>query len=117
MAPCSYPDNYQKQIYGNWWGVTIQNGITVQPGPNPNLGNIENADTTDDGLNIIYGNVQGAQILYDVYNNCTNDIYAQNNDWGVYDSTLIENHIFHKVDNNCMGLVKFMPFSNLFLLS
>ena len=64
------------------------------------LGNIENADTTDDGLNIFYGNVQGTD-TFDVYNNCTNDIYAQNNDWRVYDSTLIENHVYHKVDNAC----------------
>ena len=39
------------------------------------------------------------------------DIYAQNNDWGVYDSTLIETHVYHKVDNNLHGLIKFMPFS------
>ena len=53
----------RNRIYGNWWGVTIQVGITGQPGANPNLGNIENADTTDDGLNIIYGNVQGSNSL------------------------------------------------------
>ena len=85
-------------IYGNWWGITIQNGTTVQAGPNPNIGNIENADTTDDGLNIIKNNIQGSDV-YDLYNNCTNDIMAQNNDWGVYDSTLIEDHVFHKVDD------------------
>ncbi|WP_337866734.1 right-handed parallel beta-helix repeat-containing protein, partial [Ignavibacterium sp.] len=72
-------------IHGNWWGITIQNGSTVQAGPQPNIGNIENSDTTDDGMNIIYGNVQGLNV-YDLYNNCTNDIYAQNNDWRVYDS-------------------------------
>ncbi len=97
-------------IYGNWWGITIQNGTTVQAGPDPNIGNVENADTTDDGLNIIYNNIQGSNV-YDLYNNCTNDIMAQNNDWGVYDSTLIEDHIFHKVDDTTHGLVVFMPFS------
>ena len=97
-------------IYGNWWGITIQNGTSVQAGPSPNIGNIENADTTDDGLNIIYNNIQGSDV-YDLYNNCTNDIMAQNNDWGVYDSTLIEDHIFHKVDDPAHGLVVFMPFS------
>ena len=70
---------------------------------NPNLGNIENADTTDDGLNIIYGNIQGSNV-YDLYNNTIDPIYAQNNDWGVYDSTLIEDHIFHKVDSSALGL-------------
>ena len=100
----------RNRIYGNWWGVTIQVGITGQPGANPNLGNIENADTTDDGLNIIYGNVQGSNV-YDLYNNTLDPIYAQNNDWGVYDSTLIEDHIFHQVDSLALGLVRFMPFS------
>ncbi len=98
-------------IYGNWWGVTIQIGITGQPGANPNLGNLDNADTTDNGLNNIYGNVQSSNV-YDLYNNTFDPIYAQNNDWGVYDSTLIEDHIFHFVDDSTLGLVTFMPFSN-----
>lgn len=97
-------------IYGNWWGVTIQIGITGQPGANPNLGNLENADTTDNGLNNIYGNIQGANV-FDLYNNTHDIIYAQNNDWGVYDSTEIEAHIFHIVDDTTLGLVKFMPFA------
>jgi hypothetical protein len=98
-------------IYGNWWGVTIQIGIAGQPGANPNLGNVENADTTDNGLNIIYGNIQGSNI-YDLYNNTLDPIFAQNNDWRVYDSTLIEDHIYHQVDSLALGLVRFMPFSN-----
>ena len=109
-SPFNTPIITQNEIYGNWWGITIQNGTTVQAGPNPNLGNIENADTTDDGMNIFYGNVQGTD-TFDVYNNCTNDIYAQNNDWGVYDSVAIENRVFHKVDNAAHGLIKFVPFS------
>jgi hypothetical protein len=100
----------QNEIYGNWWGVTIQNGTIVQAGPQPNLGNIENADTTDDGMNIIYNNIQGTDV-FDLYNNCTNDIWAQNNDWRVYDSLSIEQHIFHKADDPAHGLVKFIPFS------
>lgn len=109
-SPFNTPIITQNEIFGNWWGITIQNGTTVQAGPNPNLGNIENADTTDDGLNIFYGNIQGAD-TFDVYNNCTNDIYAQNNDWKVYDSTMIETHVYHKTDNNLHGLIKFMPFA------
>lgn len=98
-------------IYGNWWGVTIQVGVAGQPAANPNLGNIENADTTDDGLNIIYNNIQGSDV-YDLYNNTPDPIYAQNNDWGVYDSASIEDHIVHFVDDTTLGLVTFMPFSN-----
>jgi len=109
-SPTNQPIITQNEIYGNWWGITIQNGTTVQVGPNPNIGNIENADTTDDGMNIIYNNIQGTD-TFDVYNNCTNDVYAQNNDWRVYDSTSIEQHVFHKVDDATHGLVKFIPFS------
>ncbi len=96
-------------IHDNWWGITIQNGTTVQEGPQPNIGNTENIDTTDDGFNKIYDNIQAGGV-FDLYNNCTNNIYAQNNDWGVYDSAAIENHIFHKVDNAAHGTVFFMPF-------
>lgn len=109
-SPFNQPVITRNEISGNWWGITIQNGTTVQTGPQPNIGNIENADTTDDGMNIIYNNIQGADV-FDLYNNCTNDVYAQNNDWGVYDSTTIESHIFHKVDNALHGLIKFVPFS------
>ena len=97
-------------IYGNWWGITIQIGIAGQPGPQVNLGNIENADTTDDGMNIIFGNIQGSDV-YDLYNNTLETVYAQNNDWGVYDSVSIEDHIFHFVDDSTLGLVIFTPFS------
>ena len=109
-SPFNTPVITHNTIYGNWWGITIQNGTTVQAGPNPNLGNVENTDTTDDGQNIIYGNIQGADV-FDLYNNCTNDVFAQNNDWRVYDSTSIEQHVFHKVDNAVHGLIKFVPFS------
>jgi hypothetical protein len=97
-------------IYGNWWGITIQIGIAGQPAPQVNLGNIENADTTDDGMNIIFGNIQGSDV-YDLYNNTLETVYAQNNDWGVYDSASIEDHIVHFVDDSTLGLVIFTPFS------
>jgi len=109
-SPFNQPLIKNNRIYNNWWGITIQNGTTVQAGPQPNIGNVENTDTTDDGQNIIYNNAQG-NTVYDLYNNCTNDIFAQNNDWGVYDSTSIEQNIYHKVDNPQHGLVKFVPFS------
>ncbi len=108
-SPFNKPIIVGNTINGNWWGITIQNGTTVQAGPEPNLGNLLNADPNDDGFNHIYNNVQPTGI-FDLYNNCTNDIYAQNNDWGVYDSLSIEDHIFHKVDNPAHGEVFFMPF-------
>jgi|SRR5690554_35587 len=109
-SPTNQPIITGNEIYGNWWGITIQNGTTVQPGPQPNIGNLENTSTEDDGRNIIYNNVQGTD-TFDLYNNTTTDIYAQNNDWRVYDSLSIEQHIFHKADNNLHGTVKFTPFS------
>ncbi len=100
----------RNKISGNWWGITIQVGIAGQPGPQVNLGNIENSDTTDDGRNIISGNVQGTDV-YDLYNNTLETVYAQNNDWEVYDSLSIENHIYHFKDDSTLGLVIFTPFS------
>jgi hypothetical protein len=100
----------RNKISGNWWGVTIQIGVVGQPGPHVNLGNTENADTTDDGRNIISGNVQGSDV-YDLYNNTAETVYAQNNDWEVYDSLSIENHIYHFMDDTTLGLVIFIPFS------
>jgi hypothetical protein len=101
----------RNKISGNWWGITIQVGIAGQPGPQVNLGNIENSDTTDDGRNIISGNIQGTDV-YDLYNNTEETIYAQNNDWEVYDSLSIENHIYHFKDDSTLGLVIFIPFSS-----
>jgi len=98
------------EIYGNWWGITIQNGSTIQAGPQPDIGNLTNISTDDDGYNMIYNNVQGTNI-YDLFNNCSNDIYAQNNDWRVYDSVAVDGHIVHKTDDPLRGNVFFMPFS------
>jgi hypothetical protein len=108
-SPANQPIVARNKIYGNWWGITIQNGTTVQAGPDPRIGNLFNADTSDDGWNKIYNNIQGTD-AFDLYNNCTNDIYAHNNDWGVYDSASIETNIFHKVDDPAHGNVFFVPF-------
>jgi len=109
-SPFNQPVITWNKITGNWWGITIQNGTSIQAGPQPNLGNVVNADTSDNGNNIIMNNIQDGTV-YDLYNNCTNDVYAQNNDWGVYDSTSIEEHVFHKVDDPAHGTVFFMPYS------
>ncbi|RPI71791.1 MAG: hypothetical protein EHM47_09475, partial [Ignavibacteriales bacterium] len=65
-SPANQPVITDNEIYGNWWGITIQNGSTVQAGPQPNIGNVENVSTEDDGGNIIYNNVQGAD-TFDLY--------------------------------------------------
>jgi len=96
-------------IYGNLWGITVYNGSAIAAGPTPSLGNLTNADTSDDGYNKIYGNLQTG-VPFDLFNNCTNDLYAQNNDWAVYDSATIETHITHKPDDPARGWVYFTPF-------
>lgn len=89
-------------IRWNLWGVTIQ-GTTK-----PNLGNILNADTTDDGRNYLWGNGNSGQ-WYDLYNNTPDSIYAQNNNWGVNDIDSVEARIFHKPDDPTLGLVIYTP--------
>ncbi|MBI2420429.1 MAG: T9SS type A sorting domain-containing protein, partial [Ignavibacteriales bacterium] len=98
-------------IMNHHWGITVQNGTTIQAGPQPFLGNIASGNPLEQGLNVFRNNGHGG-VKYDLYNNCTNDILAQNNDWGVYDSLGIEERVTHKKDNAQLGLVTFMPFSN-----
>jgi subtilisin family serine protease len=47
--------------------------------PIPNLGDLSNADTTDDGRNEIWGNQ-----LWEVFNDATDTVQAENNWWGQY---------------------------------
>ena len=48
---------------------------------------------------------------YDLYNNSTITVYAQNNIWSVEQQTeeLIETVIYHQHDNSNLGEVIFMP--------
>ena len=89
-------------IRGNLWGITIQ--LTAKP----NLGNLSNADTSDDGYNYIYGN-SNSDTIYDLYNNTPDSIKAENNFWGSTNLDTIESHIFHKPDIVSLGFVDYMP--------
>jgi hypothetical protein len=89
-------------IRGNLWGITIQ--LTAKP----NLGNIFNADTSDDGYNFIYNN-SNSDTIYDLYNNTPDSIKAENNFWGTGNLSIIEQHIFHKPDNPALGFVDYIP--------
>jgi hypothetical protein len=91
------------QIRWNLWGVTIQNNSR------PNLGNLTNADTTDDGGNYFLENNNSNTPFIDLYNNSVDTIYAQNNYWGTEDTLMMEERIFHYNDNNNLGPVIFMP--------
>ena len=89
-------------IRGNLWGITIQ--VSAKP----NIGNLNNNDTTDDGRNTIYGNVHNDS-TFDLYNNTPDSISAQNNYWGTANLDTIEAHIFHKPDNPALGFVNYLP--------
>jgi hypothetical protein len=89
-------------IRWNLWGVTIQSTAK------PNLGNLNNADTSDNGFNYIFGNFHNDTIP-DLYNNTPDSIMAENNFWGTGNLTIIEQHIFHKPDNPALGFVDYIP--------
>ncbi|RYD89780.1 MAG: hypothetical protein EOP54_25060, partial [Sphingobacteriales bacterium] len=85
----------------NLWGITIQQRAR------PNLGNLNNADTTDDGKNYFINNTNATTPGINLYNNTVDPISAQNNYWGSDDITAIEASIFHQTDNPSLGLVDY----------
>jgi hypothetical protein len=92
----------RNMIRWNLWGVTIQNSAK------PNLGNLNNSDTSDNGFNYIYGNFHNDTIP-DLFNNTADSIWAENNFWGTGNPSIIEQHIFHKPDNPALGFVDYIP--------
>jgi hypothetical protein len=99
-------------IRWNLWGITI-GPTSTGGGAMPNLGNLQNADTTDDGKNWIYGNTNASTPDIQLYNNNVDDIMAQNNYWGSNDPVAIEAGIFHRPDNSTLGLVNFTTYRTL----
>ena len=92
----------------NLWGITIQNRAK------PNLGNLNNADTTDDGKNIFINNTNANTPLTDLFNNTVDSIYAQGNFWNTTDSLAIENKIMHKPDIASLGVVVYSKYARRF---
>lgn len=99
-------------IEGNWmegglWGITIVTGA-----PNVNLGKVEDPEAEDynPGNNTFVNNGNNG-VLYDLFNNGTNTVWAQGNTWNVavQDEASIENVIYHQADDPSKGLVIFMP--------
>ncbi len=108
-------DPYYKQkavISGNiieksLWGITVIGCGDV------NLGKTEvDADASDynPGGNVFRDNGNNG-VLYDIYNNSANTVYAQGNIWNVstQDAENIETVIYHKIDDPSLGEVIFMP--------
>lgn len=91
------------RIEGSHWGVTIIGCKDV------NLGQPGNTQIDSPGQNIFNNNGCLGQ-LYDLYNNSTLTVYAQNNTWGVSEQTAeqIESVIFHHADNEQLGQVIYM---------
>jgi hypothetical protein len=98
-------------IRDNLWGITVQNGANQVPGPKVNLGRVGSADTANVGMNQIYNNYNNGSSgqVWDLYNNTSDSIYAENNYWGTTNLTDIEDHIFHKDDNANHGFVDYLP--------
>ena len=94
-------------IEGNLWGITVIGCGEV------NIGKTEVSSEAADynpGRNVFVNNGNNG-LLYDIYNNSTNTVYAQGNIWNVenQDRESIEKVVFHKNDNPSLGEVIFMP--------
>jgi hypothetical protein len=92
----------RNKLRWNLWGVTIQSTAK------PNLGDLNNPDTSAHGWNYIYGNSHN-DTTFDLYNNTPDSIKAENNFWGTGNLDTIELHIFHKPDNPVLGFVDYLP--------
>ena len=96
-------------IEGNFWGITNIGANEV------NCGKTEdpNAEDYNPGLNVFVNNGNGdAEFAKcDLANNGTATLYAQGNTWSVDEQTeeQIETCIYHKNDNDALGVVIFMP--------
>ena len=65
--------------------------------------------------NDLYGNMTGnpANIANDLYNGNaygSPDVDAENNYWGTTDSSVIEDHIWHFIDDPSLSIVDYIPF-------
>ena len=94
-------------IEGSLWGVTIIGCQDV------NLGCLNEGENYNPGGNVFKNNGNNGE-LYDLYNNSTLTVYAQNNTWNVSEQTeeQIESVITHKHDDSSLGEVIFMPAAN-----
>lgn len=108
-------DSYQQtkavitgnHIEGSLWGITIIGCQDV------NIGRTD-VPEMDERYNVggnVFKDNGNDGVLYDLYNNSPNTVYAQGNIWNVSQQTQeqIETVIFHKVDDANLGEVIFWP--------
>lgn len=111
-----YDSKYVQDVYiegnhieGNLWGITVIGGKNV------NIGKTADPAAADynPGNNVFVNNGNNG-VLYDLYNNGTNTVYAQGNTWNVDEQTAekIETVITHKADNSSLGEVIYMSEKN-----
>ena len=93
-------------IEGSLWGITVIGCADVNLGKTADV----NADDYNPGLNTFINNGNGG-IIYDLYNNSANTIYAQGNMWNVNEQTPeeIAKVITDKSDISSLGEVIFDP--------
>jgi hypothetical protein len=94
------------EISGNLWGVTVQNHAL------PNFGQVD-PDTMNPGKNLFFDNGNNG-VIYALYNNTPNDLFAENNYWGTFDPDTVEMYIFHQPDEPSLGLVDYLPLKDYF---
>ena len=99
-------------IEGNLWGITIyaRNASGPLSGSMPNLGNLLNADTSDNGKNWFKNNTNTTTPGIDLYNNSADPIFAMGNYWNTEIESEIEGKIFHNVDDATLGLANFSQY-------
>lgn len=93
------------EIRRNLWGITLIDTAVA------NLGN-DDPDNYNPGENIFSDNGNGG-VIYALYNNTPNEVWAINNCWiEGQESTIedVEEVIVHKNDDNTLGEVFFDPF-------
>jgi hypothetical protein len=81
-----------------------QFGVRIDSQAAPRLGNLLNSSPGDDGL-IEFRNNK----YYDIFNDTTATIDAQNNFWGSADVNLIDARIYDDDENPLKGKVEFIP--------
>lgn len=97
---------------GVFTGNTLTGNFTafyVIEGATANLGDLGNADPTDDGGNYMHDNVDPLGNMWSVYSNSVADIKAENNRWDSEDYGVIAETIFDGNDDPAYGIVDFDP--------
>jgi len=96
-------------ITGNLWGVTVTPSTQGEP-TSVILGIDGSEEPGEAGLNSIYDNSNtGFDHGYNLWNNSTIDISAQNNYWGTMNETAVAENIHDFADDATKGVVTYLP--------